>query len=287
MVRAHRQPAQFVLALAMLLAGFWLSRPAAANTPDLPQPAEPAPTIIAGEPNFELDVLPVLTATGCNAGACHGKARGQNGFALSLLGFDAAFDYSSIVEQAHGRQPVGRRLGLPASVLQALPQSVDVAGDFQIDAAGNITSPRVPVGDEKSRAVPGILSVADWNRSKQLCAEIGERLHPREILAALPEANPATSCQMSAAEPLVQAGRGNRQIPAQADANQQAEPNAPPQGQIAMQQELSSNEYRARSQVFSQNAAFPNYMNRPSAMAPSEDGNAAAMTPRLAMKPVE
>jgi len=105
MVRARRQPALLAnFALAVSLAGWWLSIPAVANTPDVPLPAEPAPTIISGEPNFELDVLPVLTATGCNAGACHGKARGQNGFALSLLGFDAAFDYSSIVEQAHGRR---------------------------------------------------------------------------------------------------------------------------------------------------------------------------------------
>src|SRR6185312_7528965 len=37
---------------------------------------------------FELDVMPILTKAGCNAGACHGKARGQNGFQLSLLGFD-------------------------------------------------------------------------------------------------------------------------------------------------------------------------------------------------------
>ena len=30
---------------------------------------------------FERDVEPILTRAGCNAGACHGKARGQNGFA--------------------------------------------------------------------------------------------------------------------------------------------------------------------------------------------------------------
>ena len=42
---------------------------------------------------FERDVEPILTRAGCNAGACHGKARGQNGFALSLLGFDPDFDY--------------------------------------------------------------------------------------------------------------------------------------------------------------------------------------------------
>jgi hypothetical protein len=53
---------------------------------------------------FELDVLPVLTAAGCNQGACHGKSRGQNGFQLSLLGFDADFDHARIVKDARGRR---------------------------------------------------------------------------------------------------------------------------------------------------------------------------------------
>ncbi len=53
---------------------------------------------------FELDVLPILTRAGCNAGACHGKARGQNGFQLSLLGFDADFDYAAITQEARGRR---------------------------------------------------------------------------------------------------------------------------------------------------------------------------------------
>ena len=43
-----------------------------------------------------IDVQPLLTRFGCNAGACHGKSRGQNGFALSLLGFDSDFDYSAL-----------------------------------------------------------------------------------------------------------------------------------------------------------------------------------------------
>src|SRR5438477_82103 len=45
---------------------------------------------------YERDVLPILTRAGCNAGACHGKARGQNGFQLSLLGFDRDFDYNAL-----------------------------------------------------------------------------------------------------------------------------------------------------------------------------------------------
>lgn len=54
--------------------------------------------------SFELDVQPILAAHGCNAGACHGKQRGQNGFQLSLLGFDSDFDYDAIARQARGRR---------------------------------------------------------------------------------------------------------------------------------------------------------------------------------------
>ncbi len=56
------------------------------------------------EVDFELDILPVLTRAGCNAGACHGKARGQNGFQLSLLGFDPEFDYDALTSEARGRR---------------------------------------------------------------------------------------------------------------------------------------------------------------------------------------
>jgi hypothetical protein len=60
---------------------------------------------VAGEPvSFELDVQPVLTAQGCNMGACHGKQRGQNGFQLSLLGFDPEFDYRELTRGARGRR---------------------------------------------------------------------------------------------------------------------------------------------------------------------------------------
>src|SRR6185295_19324026 len=55
-------------------------------------------------PSFELDVLPIFTARGCNQGACHGKARGQNGFQLSLLAFDPDFDFAALTQQARGRR---------------------------------------------------------------------------------------------------------------------------------------------------------------------------------------
>ncbi len=56
------------------------------------------------EIDFQNDVVPILTRQGCNQGACHGKARGQGGFQLSLLGFDADFDFDAITKQARGRR---------------------------------------------------------------------------------------------------------------------------------------------------------------------------------------
>jgi hypothetical protein len=58
----------------------------------------------AKPPTFERDIQPILTKAGCNAGACHGKARGQNGFQLSLLAFDHDFDYHAITTEARGRR---------------------------------------------------------------------------------------------------------------------------------------------------------------------------------------
>lgn len=54
--------------------------------------------------NFQNDVVPIFTRFGCNAGGCHGKSGGQNGFALSLLGFEPDEDYESLVKEARGRR---------------------------------------------------------------------------------------------------------------------------------------------------------------------------------------
>jgi len=58
----------------------------------------------ASSVTFESDIQPLLTRLGCNAGACHGKSRGQNGFALSLLGFDSDFDYAALANEGRGRR---------------------------------------------------------------------------------------------------------------------------------------------------------------------------------------
>jgi hypothetical protein len=60
--------------------------------------AEPLPI------NFANQIVPTFTKLGCNAGGCHGKASGQNGFKLSLLGFEPDYDYEALVKEAKGRR---------------------------------------------------------------------------------------------------------------------------------------------------------------------------------------
>jgi hypothetical protein len=63
---------------------------------------------------FRHHVIPVLTKTGCNQGACHGALAGKNGFKLTLRGYDPELDYDTLT-----RQSVGRRVSLadPAASL--------------------------------------------------------------------------------------------------------------------------------------------------------------------------
>ncbi|MFM8584585.1 MAG: Ig domain-containing protein, partial [Planctomycetaceae bacterium] len=54
--------------------------------------------------NFTNQIVPIFTKLGCNGGGCHGKASGQNGFKLSLLGFYPDEDYEFLVKEARGRR---------------------------------------------------------------------------------------------------------------------------------------------------------------------------------------
>lgn len=67
-------------------------------------PVEVADFANARPVGFATQVVPILSKYGCNAGGCHGKATGQNGFRLSLLGFDPKFDYDALVFESRGRR---------------------------------------------------------------------------------------------------------------------------------------------------------------------------------------
>jgi hypothetical protein len=54
--------------------------------------------------NFENDIVPLFSRFGCNSSACHGKAEGQNGFKLSVFGFDPVADYAALTKESRGRR---------------------------------------------------------------------------------------------------------------------------------------------------------------------------------------
>jgi hypothetical protein len=54
--------------------------------------------------SFRNHVQPVLAKAGCSSGACHGAAAGQNGFKLSLRGYDNQGDFLALTRQAFGRR---------------------------------------------------------------------------------------------------------------------------------------------------------------------------------------
>lgn len=54
--------------------------------------------------NFKDKIVPIFTKLACNGGGCHGKSGGQNGFALSLLGFYPSDDYEFLVKEDRGRR---------------------------------------------------------------------------------------------------------------------------------------------------------------------------------------
>ena len=74
--------------------------------------------------SFRNHVIPVLSKSGCNQGACHGALAGKNGFKLTLRGYDPDVDYDTLT-----RQSIGRRVSLSdaAASLMLLKPTFGVA----------------------------------------------------------------------------------------------------------------------------------------------------------------
>ena len=54
--------------------------------------------------SFHLDVMPIFMRENCNTGSCHGSARGQDGFMLSLFGYDPNGDHFRLTHEMAGRR---------------------------------------------------------------------------------------------------------------------------------------------------------------------------------------
>src|SRR5262245_18609384 len=71
------------------------------------------------QPQFARHVLPLFSRLGCNAGACHGKVKGENGFRLSLFGVGPEQDHASLLKEFAGRRVNAERV--EESLLLAKP----------------------------------------------------------------------------------------------------------------------------------------------------------------------
>jgi hypothetical protein len=100
---------------------------AASGTASVQAPAFPGavPALQLDHPmSFRHDVMPVLTKAGCNTGACHGSAKGRDGFHLSLFGYDPDGDYDRITREMGARRV---NLAMPEESLMLLKATGSVA----------------------------------------------------------------------------------------------------------------------------------------------------------------
>ncbi len=70
--------------------------------------------------SFQHEVVPILTRSGCNSGACHGTPTGKNGFRLSLRGYDPSLDIDSLTREVHARRINHLRPGESLILLKAI-----------------------------------------------------------------------------------------------------------------------------------------------------------------------
>ncbi|MCA9116203.1 MAG: DUF1549 domain-containing protein [Planctomycetaceae bacterium] len=112
--------------------------------------------------DFKRDIIPLFTRLGCNQGACHGKARGQNGFQLSLLGFDDEFDFNALTREARGRR-VFPTAPVESLLLQKMVARVPHGGGKRAeigDAAWNVMLSWISSGTPRSQpGTPELTSV--------------------------------------------------------------------------------------------------------------------------------
>lgn len=60
--------------------------------------------VFGNDVEFAIEVMSVLSKSGCNAGTCHGNLNGKGGFKLSLRGQDPEFDFRALCFESRGRR---------------------------------------------------------------------------------------------------------------------------------------------------------------------------------------
>ncbi len=78
---------------------------------------------VAGVPDFQRHIGPLLGHLGCNGRACHGSFQGRGGFQLSLFGYDFKADYAALLSVDTGRVDT---VDVDESLILAKPTNADI-----------------------------------------------------------------------------------------------------------------------------------------------------------------
>jgi hypothetical protein len=129
--------------------------------------------------NFTNQIVPIFTKLGCNSGGCHGKATGQNGFKLSLLGFYPDEDYEYLVKEGRGRRLFPGSAGQSLLLTKAVGKSPHGGGkrmepdSYEYRLISRWVDQGMPYGSANDPVVTGIKCypegrVMDRSREQQI-----------------------------------------------------------------------------------------------------------------------
>ena len=117
--------------------------------------------------NFPNQITPIFTKLNCNSGGCHGKASGQNGFKLSLLGFYPEDDHEFLVKEGRGRRIFPSSPGQSLLLTKPVGKSPHGGGKrmevdgYEYRLISRWIEQGMPYGDAKDPVVVGIKCVPE------------------------------------------------------------------------------------------------------------------------------
>jgi hypothetical protein len=118
--------------------------------------------------HFENDIEPLFARYGCNSAGCHGNSGGQNGFKLSVFGFDPQADYNALIKEARGRR-----------VMPASPESslILTKPSGQLPHGGGI---RLAAGTDEYELLRGWIAAGAPFGDPNASRVVSVRVEPRE-----------------------------------------------------------------------------------------------------------
>jgi hypothetical protein len=129
--------------------------------------------------HFENDIEPILSRFGCNSAGCHGGAEGQNGFKLSVFGFDPVADIAALTKESRGRRVIQ---SAPEASLLLAKASGQIAhgggariprGTAEYETLRDWIAAGTPVGDPKA---PHVVSIRVEPKMRLLAMKTQQQL---------------------------------------------------------------------------------------------------------------